>query len=157
MQSEHVNGTLIDQSGSTKWYPPAPDHPLIFPTFLLYPAASTSDIITKFHELATFGDQLEAMFPINPSSAGPGWAEWDQGREYYVENLMVYAETHGKRLLKVGKTLTLRDVIDKAAALPSDGDAKDGIVMRDGLMSFFVLPKGPKETAWVERYKQTRK
>lgn len=138
-----------------KWYPPTADHAVIFSAFLLYPSASTSDLITQFHEDATFGDQLEVMFPASSQGGEIPFADWDSEREYFCDNLVVYAETSSRKLLKVGKSLTLREVIARAAAL-SDGQQKDGLVMRDGLLSFFVLPKGTKEKQWVDRYKASR-
>jgi hypothetical protein len=142
-------------ASENKWYPPTPDHAVVFPTFLLYPASSTSDIITRFHEDATFGDQLEVMFPVQLEGGEVPFADWDSEHEYFCDNLVVYAETSSRKLLKIGKSLTMRDVFMKAAAL-SDGSQKDGLVMRDGLLSFFVLPKGAKEKQWVDRYKASR-
>jgi hypothetical protein len=145
-----------DPREANKWYPPTVDHAVVFPAFLLYPAASTSDLITRFHEDATFGDQLEAMFPTSPQATDVPWADWDSEHEYFCDNLVIYAETSTRKLLKVGKNLTMHDVFSKAAALSEGPEHKDGLVMRDGLLSFFVLPKGAKEKQWVERYKASR-
>jgi hypothetical protein len=123
----------------------------------MYPTYSTSDMITHFHEDTTFYDQLETMFPKDASDQNGGsWAEWDRSHQYYCDNLVVFAETHGKRLLKVGRGLTLRDVIKKASDLPPIGSQKDGLVMNDGLLSFVVLAKGDEEKKWVDTYKQSR-
>lgn len=123
----------------------------------MYPAHKTSDLITRFHEDTTFYDQLEVMFPLDAAGQHGGeWADWDRAHEYYCDNLVVYAETRCKKLLKVGRGLTLRDVMAKAAALPNVGEYKDGLVMSDGLLSFVVLPKGSTEKAWVEEYKKSR-
>lgn len=140
-----------------KWYPPSPDHPIVYPAFLMYPEHATSDLIARFHEDTTFYDQLEVMFPADAKAQQGGqWADWDKTREYHCDNLVVYAETHFKKLLKIGRSLTLRDVIAKAAALPPVGEQKDGLVMSDGLLSFVVLPKGAGEQKWVDNYKQSR-
>ena len=140
-----------------KWYPPGPDHPIVYPAFLMYPEHATSDLIARFHEDTTFYDQLEIMFPVDAdASKGGSWAEWDKSRQYYCDNLVVYAETNLKKLLKIGRSLTLRDVIAKAAGLEAIGQDKDGLVMSDGLLSFVVVPKGEAEKTWVEKYKQSR-
>jgi small subunit ribosomal protein S7e len=33
---------------------------------------------------------------------------------------------------------------------------KDGIVLKDGLLSFIVLPKGEEEKKWIEEFKRQR-
>ncbi|GFZ42748.1 hypothetical protein JCM24511_00466 [Saitozyma sp. JCM 24511] len=144
-----------DASPDDLWQAPDPSTPLVIPTFLLYPAHSQSDLITHFNENTSLDDQLAAMFPSSASSSSPPWADWDTAREYWTGNLAVYVETAARRLLKVGKEITLREVIAKAVKVGEDGK-KDGVVLRDGLLSFVVLVKGQQEKAWIEQYKQTR-
>jgi hypothetical protein len=117
-----------------------------------------SDLITHFHEDTSFSDQLAAIFPTDstPSPDGPSWADWDTKHDYYVQNLVVYAETQAKRLLKVGQGLTLREVVMKAYKAPRDGESKDGVVLKDGLLGFVVLVKGAEERAWIEDFKKKR-
>jgi hypothetical protein len=117
-----------------------------------------SDLITHFHEDTSFSDQLACIFPTEstPSPDGPTWADWDTQHEYYVNNLAVYAETQAKRLLKVGQGLTLREVVMKAYKAPSGKDAKDGVILKDGLLGFVVLVKGQQEKAWIEEFKAKR-
>ena len=69
---------------------------------------------------------------------------------------MVYVETRHRRLLKVGKDLTLREVLAKGFRAPGDGQGKDGVVLKDGLLSFVVLPKGHEEKTWIEEFKRKR-
>lgn len=138
------------------WTPPPLHTPIIFPVFLLYPQHNTSDLITHFHEDTSFEDQLAVIFPASPNSSSPPWSDWDQKHEYYTSNLVVYVETAQRRLLKVGKEITLREVITKARRDPADGVARDGIVLRDGLMSFVVLVKGKEEREWIDNFKKVR-
>lgn len=146
-----IEPPLYQPEGST--YTPPPEHaPIVFPVFLLYPEYNQSDLITHFDETTSFTDQMNVMFPSSPSSGG--WAGWDERREYWNGNLVVYVETKQRRLLKVGKELTLREVLAKGVKV--DGDVKDGVVLRDGLMSFVVLVKGAKEKAWIEAFKRKR-
>ncbi|WRT65561.1 uncharacterized protein IL334_002506 [Kwoniella shivajii] len=153
-QEEKVNG----------WQLPSPEDPLIYPVFLLYPNYGQSDFITHFNENTSFQDQFNVMFPSSPASSSSSstssgqvpWIEWDSQKEYWIGNLVVYVETSQKRLLKVGKELTLREVIAKAKREEQGDIKKDGVVLRDGLMSFIVLPKGEKEKKWIEQFKMSR-
>ncbi|WVR03942.1 hypothetical protein IAU60_000941 [Kwoniella sp. DSM 27419] len=140
----------------TGYVPSAPEDPLIFPVFLLYPSHGQSDFITHFHEDTSFEDQLAVMFPQSASQPQVPFADWDRTREYYGSNLVVYVETAEKRLLKVGKELTLREVLSKAKREAKGDIKKDGVVLRDGLMSFVVLVKGSQEKAWIEEFKKQR-
>jgi len=67
---------------------------------------------------------------------------------------VVYAPTYRKRLLKVGKKMTLRDVCEAAKA--AQGQPTDGLELKDGCLSFVVMPKGGVEKKWIEEYKKTR-
>ncbi|KJA24633.1 hypothetical protein HYPSUDRAFT_86005 [Hypholoma sublateritium FD-334 SS-4] len=117
---------------------------LVLPVFFLYPQHATSDIISDFVEDTTFVAHIEVMFP--PQAPPP---EWDKKGEYIAGNLVVYAPTYRKRLLKVGKKMTLRDVCNAAKA--KEGEPMDGLQIKDGCLSFVVLPKGAEETKWIEQ------
>lgn len=117
--------------------------------FFLYPQHATSDVISEFAEDTSFADHIATMFP--PQAPPP---EWDRKGEYVDGQLVIYAMTHRKRLLKVGKKMTLRDVCKAAKA--KEGDPKDGLEVKDGCLTFAVLPKGDVEAKWVEEYKKTR-
>ncbi|KAI9000943.1 40S ribosomal protein S7 [Trametes punicea] len=123
---------------------------LIFPVLLLYPQYATSDLISHFQEDTPFSAHLSAMFP--PNAPQP---EWDKEGEYTDGNLVVYGFTKRQRLLKVGKKMTLRDVFKAAKA--KDGEPKDGLELKDGTLTFIVLPKGVEEQKWVEDFKRNRR
>jgi hypothetical protein len=122
---------------------------LILPVFFLYPQYATSDIISEFVEDTTFRAHLETMFP--PNAPTPNW---DLKREYLPKNLVTYVPTYRKRLLKVGKGMTLRDVCKVAKA--KEGEPRDGLEVKDGCLSFVVMPKGDVERKWVEEFKLLR-
>ncbi|KIJ70455.1 hypothetical protein HYDPIDRAFT_105183 [Hydnomerulius pinastri MD-312] len=122
---------------------------LILPVFFLYPQYATSDVISHFAEDTAFSAHISQMFP--PQTPPP---TWDQKQEYTANNLVVYAMTRRKRLLKVGKKMTLRDVCN--AAKEKEGDPVDGLEIKDGYLTFAVLPKGEEETKWVDEFKRTR-
>jgi len=120
---------------------------LILPVFFLYPQYATSDIISEFVEDTAFGVHIETMFP--PNAPAP---DWDLKREYHPANLVIYAPTYRKRLLKVGKKMSLRNVYKVAKA--KEGQPMDGLEVKDGCLSFVVMPKGDVEKKWVEEFKQ---
>jgi small subunit ribosomal protein S7e len=80
--------------------------------------------------------------------------EWDQQQDYLANNLVVYATTHRRRLLKVGKKMTLRDVFK--ASKEKEGAPRDGLELKGDCLTFVVLPKGGPEGRWVEEYKKMR-
>ncbi|KAI0069212.1 TPR-like protein [Artomyces pyxidatus] len=125
------------------------DSTLILPVFFLYPQHATSDVISEFVETTPFSMHLTAMFP--PSVPAP---EWDRSGEYVDGKLALYAITRRKRLLKVGKKMTLRDVCQAAKA--KVGEPKDGLELKDGCLTFVVLPKGDVEQKWVDDFKKSR-
>ncbi|KAM6495667.1 40S ribosomal protein S7 [Amanita muscaria] len=122
---------------------------LVFPVFFLYPQYATSDVISQFVEDTPFSAHLSVMFP--PHAEPPSW---DVKRQYIDGELIIYAMTHRKRLLKVGKKMSLRDVLNASKA--KEGDPHDGLELKDGCLSFAVLPKGDDERRWVEEYKRLR-
>ncbi|KAG2013383.1 40S ribosomal protein S7 [Coprinopsis cinerea AmutBmut pab1-1] len=133
-----------------RWDPEDPTNStLVFPVFFLYPQYATSDVIPDFVEDTTFGAHLERMFP--PAGTAP---EWDKKGEYTVPSLVVYAMTRRKRLFKVGKKMTLKDVFK--AAKPKEGEPKDGLEVKDGCLTFVVVPKGDAEKKWVDELKRSR-
>lgn len=139
---------MVNPDGSANPYSPHFDpedstgSTLIFPVFFLYPQYATSDVIPEFIEDTPFSAHLQLMFP--PQAPHP---EWDAKRQYINGQLVIYAITKTKRLLKVGKKMSLRDVC-KAAT--------DGLEVKDGCLTFVVLPKGQVESDWVAEFKRTR-
>jgi small subunit ribosomal protein S7e len=121
---------------------------MIFPVFFLYPQHATSDTISDFHEDTRFHEHLALMFP--PQGGIP---PWDSAGEYRTDNLVVYAITRRKRLLKVGKKMTLADVF--LASAGKDG-ISDGLELKQGYLSFVIVPKGEQEARWIEEVKSSR-
>lgn len=138
-----------DNPYSPHFDPESSEPTLVMPVFFLYPQHAVSDTIPRFLEETPFSAHLTAMFP--PEAPAP---EWDQKGEYVDGNLVIYAITHRRRLLKVGKKMTLRDVCK--AARGKDGEPRDGLEVKNGCMSFVVVPKGAEEKRWVDEFKQSR-
>ena len=117
--------------------------------FFLYPQHATSDVISDFVEDTTFSAHLSQMFP--PQAPAPSW---DERGEYSADTLVVYAMTRRNRLLKVGRKMTLRDVC--TAAMEKAGEAVDGLELKDGYLTFAVLPRGEVEQHWAAEFKRDR-
>lgn len=121
---------------------------LIIPAFFLYPEYATSDLISHFQEDTPFSGHIATMFP--PEAPAP---HWDKKGQYVVGNVAIYAITHRRRLLKVGQKMTLRDVC--SASKGKDG-VNDGLELKDGCLTFVVVPKGEVERRWIDEFKRTR-
>ncbi|KAK0498450.1 40S ribosomal protein S7 [Armillaria luteobubalina] len=115
---------------------------LIIPVFFLYPQYATSDVVPEFVEDTPFAEHLKAMFP--PQAAPP---EWDTKGEYVDGQIVIYVMTCRKRLLKVGKKMSLKDVCTAAKA--KEGEPIDGLELKDGCLTFVLLPKGDVEKRWM--------
>ncbi|KAH9947251.1 40S ribosomal protein S7 [Amylocystis lapponica] len=132
----------VDHPYAPHFDPEDPQHTtLVVPVFFLYPQYATSDIVQHFVEDTPFSAHLSVMFP--PEASPP---EWDKNHQYVAGQLVIYAMTHRKRLLKVGKKMTLRDACKAAAG--KVGEPRDGLEMKDGCLSFVVAPKGEVERKW---------
>jgi hypothetical protein len=154
LQQERNLINVPNPDGNTSQYAPKfdPEDPtggtLILPVLFLYPEHATSDVIPEFVEDTTFGAHLAVMFPPDsPISSLQPYK--DDG------SLAVYAMTRRKKLLKVGRKMTLRDVCRAAGGSGADGKG-NGLEVKDGFLSFVVVPKGEAERKWVEEYKSTR-
>ncbi|KAF8528683.1 hypothetical protein JB92DRAFT_2862117 [Gautieria morchelliformis] len=126
---------------------------LVIPVFFLYPQYATSDLISHYDETVAFSSHLHDMFPTSNTENPERRPEWDKKGQYLAPDLVVYAITHKKRLLKVGKRMSLLDLCD--ASKGKDGQS-DGLEVKNGCLSVAVLPKGEVERHWVEEFKATR-
>ncbi|EKM59352.1 uncharacterized protein PHACADRAFT_191699 [Phanerochaete carnosa HHB-10118-sp] len=122
---------------------------LVLPVLFLYPQYAQTDIISEFVEDTPFSAHVERMFP--PAVPPPSW---DLKIEYSADHIVIYAATHRRRLLKVGKKMSLRDVL--RAAVGEEGESRDGLELKGGCLSFVVLAKGEVEKTWIEDFKKAR-
>ena len=98
-------GNAIRPYGAAKFDPEDPTGgTLILPVLFPYPQYATSDVISDFLEDTSFVAVLAVIFP--PGAPRP---QWDVEGRYVDASLIVYATTKRKRLLKVGRQMTLRD------------------------------------------------
>jgi Cns1/TTC4 Wheel domain len=122
------------------WESPNPNSPISIPVFLLRPLSDppSRDLILAFHEDTSFGDQLNAM----AESA----------------DCILYVITKNGRILKVGRKLTLREIMTTAAIRRPDGLLLDGLELKDGwCLEVFVLPKNGAADEWVQNQKRELK
>jgi hypothetical protein len=130
---------------------------LIIPVFFLHPEHATSDAVPEFVEDTTFGANLAVMSPRDATASSR--QPWDtEGKYMHDGSLVVYAMTSRRRLLKVGWKMTPRDVCRAAGGGIVGPDGKgDGLEVKDGCLSFVVVPKGEVERKKVEEYKSVQR
>jgi len=141
------SSSKIPLSKPEQWSPIPAMTPLIFPIFLLRPLATppTRDLILTFHQDVTFGDQLDAF---NAQNAGQARSPGEE---------VVYAVTKSGRILKVGRKLTLKKIIEAAAQKLPDGKM-DGLDLVEGwCLEFYIVPKGDEEASWIQEMKKRLK
>ncbi|KAI0253077.1 hypothetical protein BJV78DRAFT_1281170 [Lactifluus subvellereus] len=113
----------------------------------LYPEYTTSDVISDFVEDTSFAAILAVMIPL-----GAPRPQWDVNGKYADGSLVVYVTMERKRLLKVGREMTLRAMYRAAGSGGGSvvgPDGKDWLEVRDECLSFVVLLKGEAEQKWV--------
>lgn len=138
------------------WRSPDPIRtPIVFPVIFFYPQYRQSDMISHFHEDTTLQAHLEMMFSGSVETRMP----WDSKGDYIHTKLNLIATTKQKRILRIGKGLTLREAIDQCARDPdpSTQQQRDGMILQDGCLSFFIFPKGGEaEKEWITNFKAER-
>lgn len=93
----------------------------------------------------TFGDQLDAFNAQNAHQARS------------LQEEVVYAVTKNGRILKVGRKLTLKKIIEAAAQKLPDGKM-DGLDLVEGwCLEFYIVPKGDAEAEWIQEMKRRLK
>lgn len=112
-----------------------PESGLAFPVLLIYHLHLQTDIIAAMPETATVGEQLVEVL------AEP--QEWDQKREYTVAGVDCYMETKTGGLAKVGRKVSLLEVL-------SGGKVE----VVDGLVKILVVPRA-RNAEFVEKWKKT--
>jgi tetratricopeptide (TPR) repeat protein len=116
--------------------PVDPTSTLSFPAVLLYPLKLESDFIKAFNEMETLGYHLGYILPTLP---------WDtEGVYKSVSGVECFMETTKGGLIKVGRKVSLLKVLSEA-----------DVEVLDGVVRFFVLPKGGSEE-WVKEFKRKK-
>ena len=108
---------------------------LCFPTIILYPLTSQSDLIAEFPLSSTVHEQLSIVLEEPP--------HWDTQREYRIDDVECYMEIekqNGLGLIKIGKFTPLENAVKSR-------------VIHDGIIRLFLLPQ-KKSHLWITQWKQ---
>lgn len=114
--------------------PLSPKSTLEFPTMFLYPMHNQTDFVKAFGEKDEIIDHLGYMLPL----------PWDQKGEYKLKGVDCYMDTVTGGMMKVGKQLSLLEVL---------AGGKTEIV--DGLVRIYVVPKS-LASLWIEDIKKKK-
>ncbi|KIV95017.1 hypothetical protein, variant [Exophiala mesophila] len=120
----NVRGTkqapnLEDASVRLSPDPLSPESMLEFPVMIFYPMHNQTDLIKAWAEKDAVIDHLSYLLPL----------PWDSKNEYKLSTVECYMDTINGGLMKVGKKLTLLEVLS---------NGKTEVV--DGLVKLFVVP-----------------
>ena len=114
--------------------PLSPTSTLTFPVILLYPLHLQSDFVKAFGEEQTPIGHLKYLLPL----------PWDEKKEYTLEGVETYMETHEGGLIKWGKKVPLLKVL-------SGGKVE----VVDGIVRVNVIPK-TRASEWIESVKKRK-
>ncbi|KAI9501675.1 HSP70/90 co-chaperone [Coemansia spiralis] len=120
---------------------------LLWPVFFLYPETKESDFVERFDETLTLRDMLQEVL------AEPPYWDDKQRPKYTIDNVDIYflfrpvgGFDEDERLVKVGMDTYLATILDN-----------EKYIIRDGIPSFIVLPRGDKFTEqFIDRYRKLR-
>jgi len=114
--------------------PLSPKSLLEFPVMLLYPMHNQSDLIKAWAEKTAITDHLSYILPL----------PWDSKNQYKLATVECYMDTISGGLMKVGKKLTLLEVLS---------NGKTEVV--DGLVRIFVVPVS-LAPQWIDEVKRKK-
>lgn len=114
--------------------PLLPTSTLEFPTMFLYPMHAQSDFIIAFAEQNSPYDHLTEMLPL----------PWDSKSEYKLNTVDCYMDTTTGGMIKIGKKLSLLEIL-----------SNDKVEVVDGLVRIHIVPQSlaPK---WIEEIKRKK-
>lgn len=112
--------------------PLSPESTLEFPTMFLYPTHNQSDLIKAFAEESTIYQHLSEMLPL----------PWDSKSEYKLNTVECYMDTISGGMIKLGKKLSLLEIL-----------ANDKVEVLDGLVRIYIVPPGGQ---WLQEIRRKR-
>jgi Cns1/TTC4 Wheel domain len=104
---------------------------LTIPVVLLYPLHLQSDFIKAFAETESLLEHLSYILPL----------PWDEKSEYSTDTADCYIETIVGGLIKAGKKLPLRKILESGK-----------VEIADGLLRINVVPKA-RAQEWIDDFK----
>ena len=115
--------------------PLSPESSVAFPVVLLYPLHAQSDFVKAFLETETVTDHLTYILPL----------PWDTTKDYTIAGVDCYMETISGGLIKLGKKVTLLEILTSGK-----------VEVVDGLLKIHVIPRS-KSAGWIEQMKARKK
>lgn len=118
--------------------PANPQSDLCFPTILLYPLSSQTDLIAEFPLSSTLNEQLSIVLEESPA--------WDVNHEYTVDKVDCFMEIEketGLGLIKIRKSTPLEKAVKSRA-------------IHDGIIRIFILPQNQSQL-WITQWKNQNK
>jgi len=107
---------------------------LEFPALFLYPLHAQSDFVKAFAEKDKIIDHLSYLIPL----------PWDTGGEYTVAGVECYMDAPTGGMIKVGKKLSLLQVL-------ADGKT----VVLDGMVKIYAVP-AVRASGWISEMKKRK-
>jgi hypothetical protein len=107
--------------------------PLSVPVLLLYPLTFQSDLVQAFLETHTLVDHLSYVLP----------SPWDEKGQYVEENIACYMRTAEGGVVKIGKRVPLKKVLDTGK-----------VELVDGVLQMHLVPISEAD-AWLKKFKET--
>lgn len=114
--------------------PLSPTSTLEFPTMFLYPMHNQSDFIQAFAEQDSPYEHLDVMLPL----------PWDSRGEYKLNSVDCYMDTTSGGMIKVGKKLSLLEIL-----------SNDKVEVVDGLVRIHIVPQS-LAAKWIEEIKKKK-
>ena len=114
--------------------PLSPNSTLQIPVLFLYPMHAQSDFIKAFDETQSFKSHLEYILP----------PPWDDSGEYQLNKIDIYTETASGGLSKVGKDLSLLEILQKGHA-----------PVVNEIVTVHIIPRS-KAPLWIEEMKKRK-
>ena len=114
--------------------PLSPKSTLEFPTMFLYPMHNQSDFVKAFAEKDAIAQHLSYILPL----------PWDEKGEYVVSTVECYMDTVSGGLMKLGKKMSLLEIL-----------ANEKVEVLDGLVRVYVVPKD-LSGKWLEEIRRKR-
>jgi tetratricopeptide (TPR) repeat protein len=106
---------------------------LAFPIIFLYPLTFESDFVQQCAERETFGDEIDMILSNSPP--------WDTKGQYKPALVDLFIETKTGSVLKLGRKVTLGNVL-----------ATGKVEIWDSVIQIYIVPK-TESAAWVEDFK----
>lgn len=114
--------------------PLSPKSLLEFPVMFLYPMHNQSDFVKAFAEKDAINHHLSYILPL----------PWDRSGQYTLDSVECYMDTNTGGLMKVGKKISLLEVL-----------SNEKIEVIDGLVRLHVVPR-TLAPAWIDEIKRKK-